>query len=191
METWFNLDKCFRTVLAQKPYFIGPLTFLLALFPGCLNNSSTSLELFTTSPMKLITCWVPSTSFSTLSSLRPWLSTRSLAFSTAPRSSRHSSTATPESRLPACPHSCMVARSRPIPCMSRDKPSSLVRTVCCMFSRRSIWDVRESIRISMERRAASWWEESTREDEADWDLSNPLKESFLPPDFWPWRGFGS
>lgn len=49
----------------------------------------------------------------------------------------------------------------------------------------------------MQRKYASLEEEGDAEDEdededgADWDLSEPLKESFLPPGFWLWRGFGS
>ncbi len=168
---------------------VKPLTFLLALFPGCLNSSSTSLELFTTSPMKLITCWVPSISFSIPSSLRPWLSIRSLALSTALCSSLH--TSTPDPRLPPWPSSRIEARSRPIPLTSWDKPSSRVKTVCCMLSKRSIWELRESIRLSTQRRAESWGEEDGDEDGEAWDLSDPLSESFLPPGFWPWRGFGS
>lgn len=161
---------------------VKPLTFLLCLFPGCLKSSSTSLEFFTTSPMKLITCWVPSTSFSTPSSLRPWLSIRSLALSTTIRSSLHA-VATSE---PPRPSSRIEARSRPIPLTSWDRPSSRVRTVCCMLSKHSIWELRESIRLSTLRRTASWGEE-----EEAWDLSDPLRESFLPPGFWPWRGLGS
>lgn len=38
----------------------------------------------------------------------------------------------------------------------------------------------------MQRKYASLEEEGDDEDEdgADWDLSEPLKESFLPPGFW-------
>lgn len=170
-----------------------PLTFLLAFRPGCLNRNSTNLELFTTSPMKLITCWVPSTSFSTPSNLCPWLSMCSLALSTAPCSCLHTDS-TPDPRLFPWLSSRIEARSKPIPLTSCDRPSSLINTVCCMLSKRSIWEFRKSIRLSTARRATSWGEQEDddeEEEEAAWDLSDPFRESFLPPGFCPWRGFGS